>query len=133
MQNKIFGIEDFWGNYYQFIDGLFCDANFNILIGDNNFNDTGNGYVNYGKGATANINGYIKNVQGGTETGFIAKDGTGSNTTFYSDYASLYSGRLPYFGGSRSDGSSAGSFRLIVTQAAGVSDVGMASRACFVK
>ena len=89
--------------------------------------------MNYGKGATADVSGYIKNVQGGTETGFIVKDGTASDTTFYSDYGNLYSGRLPFFGGTHSAGSGAGAFRLYVSLAAGDAGATAASRACFVK
>lgn len=133
MQNKIFGIEDFWGNYYQFIDGMVTDASHNMLIGNDNFNDTGAGYTNHGKGATANVAGYISTVQGGTETGFIVKEAAGSETTHYADYGYLNSGSLPIFGGDRADAGMAGAFVLRVYQAPSSSSADCAARACFRK
>ena len=56
--------------------------------------------------------------QGTTEAGFVAKEVSGSATTHFTDYASLSASRLPYFGGSWSDGDYAGVFFLYVTHAA---------------
>nr|WP_259545015.1 hypothetical protein [Heyndrickxia oleronia] len=117
-QVKFCGIEDFWGNCYYWIDGLYSDSNWNILIGTENFNDTGSGYTNYGRGATANLSGYISDIQGRTETGFIIKASAGSTTTYYADYGDLYSSRLPYFGGSWANADAAGAFRLYVNDSA---------------
>ena len=119
-------IEDFWGNVYYWIDGFFCNASRNILIGNQSFNDTGSGYTNYGQGATSDIYGCINTIQGGTETGFVAKAVTGSNSTYYSDYGALCAGYLPVFGGYWSDGSTAGTFQLPVSYSASgvVSSIG---------
>ena len=46
LQMKLFGLEDFWGNVYEFIDGIFIDSSYNILTATENFNDTGSGYTN---------------------------------------------------------------------------------------
>ena len=46
--------------------------------------------------------------QGTNTGGFIAKAVTGSVTTYFSDYADLYAGCLPFFGGSWSYASNAG-------------------------
>lgn len=113
-QNKFCGIEDFYGNLRYWIDGMFSDANRNILIGNQNFNDTGAGYDNFGQGATANLSGYISDVQGGTETGFIIKAKDGSETTHYADYGDLNASCLPDFGGAWADASHAGAFYLNV-------------------
>ena len=100
LQMKLFGIEDFWGNMRQWIDGLFCDSSFNILTAFQNFNGTGSGYTNRGSaGISSNIIGRLKKVQGTTETGFVAKEVGGSDSTYFSDYARLFAGRLPFFGG----------------------------------
>lgn len=85
-----------------------------MLIGTENFNNTGAGYTDYGQGATANLSGHISGVQGGTETGFIIKETAGSATTYYADYGSLYDSRLPSFGGSWPSAGSAGAFLLYV-------------------
>jgi len=113
-QLKFCGIEDFWGNIYYWIDGLFSDADRNILIGNESFNDIGSGYTNYGQGATTNIVGYIDDIQGGTETGFIVKTANGSESTHYPDSAVLNVSRLPRFGGDWSAADKAGAFRLHV-------------------
>ena len=115
LQNKFCGVEDFWGNIQYWIDGFFSDANRNMLIGNQNFNDTGSGYTNYGQGATADLSGYISTVQGATETGFIVKAISGSTTTYYCDNGNLYASQVPYFGGDWSSKANAGAFRLFVT------------------
>ena len=46
---KLFGIEDFWGNYSWIVDGCLIDRNYNVLIGSDEFNDSGTGYTNFGE------------------------------------------------------------------------------------
>lgn len=120
-QMKFAGVEDFYGNMFYWIDGLFSDGSRNILIGTEGFNDTGSGYTNYGQGSTSNLGGYIGDVQGGTETGFIIKTSNGSATTHYADYGGRYAGRLSQFGGHWSNASHAGAFRLSVDRTASTS------------
>lgn len=110
-QLKFLGLEDYWGNRRQWVDGVFYDSSENILIGKNNFNDTGNGYSNFGKAQNTD-GGYISKVYGTNGQGFIPAEFSGSDSTYYSDYGNLTSGRLPYFGGHRSNGSTAGGFYL---------------------
>ena len=112
-------IEDMWGNLRWFIDGLFSDANRNILTAFTGFNDTGSGYTNRGQGATSDIGNYMSKPQGTTETGFIAKEVSGSATTHFTDYAYLYASCLPVFGGSWDYGGNAGVFYLNVDRDAG--------------
>lgn len=113
-QMKFLGIEDFWGNMYWWIDGLWSDANRNMCTAFQNFNDTGANYTSRGQGATANIGNYMSKPQGTNETGFIAKEVSGSATTYFSDGANLDASRLPIFGGAWNNGDAAGVFRLIV-------------------
>ena len=127
-QMKLFGLEDFWGNIWEWIDGLFSDASYNILTGTQGFNDTGDGYENQGKGATANIGNYMSKPQGSTGAGFIAKEVSGSATTYFCDYANLYASRLPIFGGDWSSASSAGACRLYVADTASNAAVHIAGR-----
>lgn len=118
VQMKFCGVEDFYGNLLYWLDGIVTDASRNILLANQNFNDTGSGYANYGQGATADIGGYISGVQGGTETGFIAKAVSGSETTYYPDQGYLYASKVGRFGGYRSDASYAGAFSLGLSNAA---------------
>lgn len=111
---KLFGIEDFWGNVWEWIDGLFCDASRYIKTAFQSFNDTGSGYTNRGQGATSDIGGYMSKPQGTSEAGFIAKEVSGSSTTYFADFAYLSAGCLPFFGGDWNYGAYAGAFRLYV-------------------
>ncbi len=112
-QLKFSGIEDFWGNYYCWIDGLYSDLDRNILIGNDNFNNDGSGYINYGQGSLNDIDGYISEVQGDTEKGFIIKQGNGSDTTYYTGLGSLLSGSIATFSGI--DGTE-GAFGIIISR-----------------
>lgn len=131
-QIKFAGIEDFYGNVYDWIDGLYSDANRNILTGFSGYNDSGSGYVNNGQGATANISGYISKTQGiNSNAGFIVKETNGSATTYYSDYGYLYASYLPFFGGYWSNGSDAGAFQLNVSNSASIAHAYLGARLSF--
>ena len=118
-QMKLFGLEDFWGNVYEFIDGIFSDSSRNILTATENFNDTGNGYTNRGaSGFSSDTGGWMSKVQGTSEKGFVLKEANGSETTYYSDSATVSASRLASFGGSWGDGAGAGWFRLFVSPSA---------------
>lgn len=116
-QVKCLGLEDFWGNIWEWIDGIYSDANRHILTGTDNFNDTGSGYTDQGQGASANIGNYMNDCQGTTETGFIAKEVSGSTTTYFCDFAYLSASCVAVFGGGWNGGASAGAFLLHVDNA----------------
>ena len=100
LQNKFCGIEDIFGNLQWILDGLYFDGNRNILIGTENYNDTGAGYINYGKYGTADVLNWLGTIQGGTETGFIYKGATGaSGTTHYCDTTFIATLSIPFVGG----------------------------------
>lgn len=130
-QMKFCGVEDFYGNMLYWIDGIFSDASRNMLINNQSFNDTGSGYTNYGQGATTDLGGYLNSVQGGTETGFIAKDTSGSATTYYPDYGNLNASRIASFGGSWNYASFAGAFGLRLSNSASGSDSSIGARLMF--
>lgn len=127
-QMKLFGIEDFWGNIWEWIDGIATDASWNMFTNTSNFQDDGkgSGYMNNGQGVTSNTGGWMSKPQGKTETGFLEKEVGGSETTYFSDSAHLYGGYVAKFGGSWSNGSGAGAFSLYVSYSASYSksDVG---------
>ncbi|HOL24636.1 MAG TPA: hypothetical protein PLN14_07920, partial [Candidatus Hydrothermia bacterium] len=127
-QMKFLGIEDFWGNCRWWIDGLFSDANRNIKTAFQNFNDTGNGYVDRGQGATSNIGDYMSKPQGTSQTGFIAKEVSGSASTYFCDHADLSASRLPTFGGAWNSASAAGAFCLFVNGPASYSSSSLGGR-----
>src|SRR5574344_391934 len=119
-QVKCLGIEDFWGNYWEFIDGLCTDASRNVLTCKcaANFDTDGTSYDNNGNGGvSANIGNYMSRCQGGSNAGFTAQTVAGSDSTYFCDYADLYASCLAIFGGCWNDASYAGAFRLDVTNA----------------
>lgn len=117
---KFLGIEDFYGNLYQWVDGLYCDSSYNIKTDYNNFTGTNGSTFRYSQpsGLSSSTYGYIQKIQGTNNTGFIIKSGGGSGSAYYADHARLYSGFFGYFGGSWSDGANAGAFRLYVDYSA---------------
>ena len=130
LQCKCLGIEDLWGNVYTWVDGIFSDANRNILTAFQNFNDMGSGYTNRGaSGHTSNFSNYIVKVMGTSEAGFIAAPGTGgSETTYFCDYGRVDASHLAIFGGSWSNAGVAGVFCLPVNNAASSSSAIFGSR-----
>ena len=133
LQMKMFGIEDFYGNLYQWIDGLYCNASWAILTTYKSFNDTGSGYLfNNSSGLSENTGGYMNQSQGTTQAGFNLKAGSGSSSTYYADYAFLYGGYLPCFGGNWSDASSTGAFRLGVSDSASDAGAAIGARLCYI-
>lgn len=127
-QMKFLGIEDFWGNLRWWIDGLFSDSNRNIKTAFQNFNDTGSGYTDRGQGATSDIGNYMSKPRGTSQTGFIAKEVSGSASTYFCDYAYLYASRLPDFGGYWDSASDAGAFCLYVNRDASSSNSTLGGR-----
>ena len=119
---KLFGLEDLWGNVFQWLSGLYCTSNYELLTTTDNFGtSTSSSSWEYttSSGVTSDIGGYITKVQGTNGGGFVVKVVNGSATTFFSDYGYLYGGYFPYVGGGWSYGANAGVFRCDVNYSAG--------------
>ena len=120
-QMKFMGIEDFWGNLYQWIYGLSSSADYHALTaytvpqfeGVSSWNDLGQIMTSY-------VGGYMSDPQGTNDLGFIPKSCSGSSTTYFADYADFGAECVPVFGGSFVDGSYAGAFLLYVNFYPGV-------------
>lgn len=111
-QIKLFGVEDLWGNANEWIDGLKVNGSREILTSN------GDEYINHGVRTNKNIQGFISDVQGTDELGFIAKSVEGSATTKWADNGSVWAGYVPTFGGHWQGGNNAGIFRLSIYYAA---------------
>ena len=108
---KFLGIEDFYGNLYQWVDGYVSGNNI-VLVADGNFNDTGDGYESHARHGSVSYS-YIKDVEGDNILAFTPKTGGASTTTYYADYGHIgNSAYVPAFGGYCGDGAYAGAFRL---------------------
>lgn len=128
LQMKLFGVEDFWGNVWEWVDGFVTNSTRNILTATTNFNDGGTGYTDNGQGATANIHGYMTKPHGTTGVGFALKDAGGSETTYFCDYPYLYASAVCMFGGHWNAGSHVGAFYLDGSTAASASYTTVAAR-----
>lgn len=115
-QMKLFGIEDCWGNLWEWIDGIFVSSSRNILTATENFNDSGSGYTDQGQGSSTDVSGYMSVSQGTSETGFLTKTGSGSASTYFCDTANMAAGGSCLFGGPYGDGTAAGIFHTNAAQ-----------------
>ena len=123
-QVKFLGIEDFYGDLFQWIDGLYCDSSFNIKTDYNNFTGTDGSSFRYSQssGVLSNTDGWMSKIQGTNNTGFVLRSAGGSLTTYYADNTSLNSGCFGSFGGCWSLGTAAGAFQLVIDYSASDSD-----------
>ena len=119
-QIKCLGIEDLWGNVQEWVDGIYSSSTRNILtaIYNKNMNDTGSGYQDNGQGASSDIGNYISKPHGTTEKGFVAKEVSGSASTYFCDYADLYASRVACAGGRYNGTDDSGVFRLDIDASA---------------
>ena len=129
---KFLGIEDFYGNLLQWIDGLYCDSSYNIKTDYNNFTGEDGSAFRYSQsGFSFIMNGYINKVSGTNNGGFVPLSANGSSSTYYADSAFLYSGCFGSFGGSWSNRATAGAFRLFVNYAASGSSSNLGCRVVY--
>lgn len=110
LQMRFQYIEDFYGNKYQWIDGVRSGGKSDMTTATDGFNDNGQNYKSYPIGFSGNVYSYSKKVQGTSELGFIIKENGASQSTYYCDYQDVYgnSARVPYFGGCCNDDSDGG-------------------------
>ena len=129
---KFLGIEDFYGNLFQWIDGLYCDSSYNVKTDYNNFTGEDGSAFRYSQsGFSFIMGGYINKISGTNNGGFVPLSASGSSSTYFADYAVLSSDCFGYFGGSWSDGASAGAFRLSVDYAASYSASSLGCRVVY--
>ena len=131
---KLFGLENLWGNVYQFISGLYSDSSRNLLTTTYNFGvSTSSSAWEYSvsSGVTSNIGNYMSVAQGTDHGGFVAKAVNGSSTTYFCDYAYLGASCFPDVGGAWSASDLAGVFRCGVGSSATGSSANVGSRLMF--
>lgn len=115
VQVKCLGIEDFWGNVYEWVDGI-ATKNNTAYTANGNYNNNCNGYT-AAKTIENTFSGYMSKAQGSRELGFTPFQTSGSTSTYYCDSTSLNVGSSVYFacfGGMWTEGANTGAFRLRV-------------------
>ena len=126
-QVKLFGIEDFYGNLYQWLDGLYATSN-SIKTDYRNSVFTDSDGNNFQFNTSCDIpDKYYYNIQkilGTNNSGFVMKTGTDSNRghNYYCDLCRLNSNYFSLSGSSWNGGSNAGVFLLNVYY--GASEIG---------
>lgn len=127
------GIEDFYGNIFQWVDGMFCNNSYQVMVTPDNktFNDSASGFRNVGKFVNSNLYGRISKVAHTNEGGYFGKEFNGSDTTYYCDYGYSYGGCFAWFGGSWGNDLYVGAFCLSVSYSASYSYSNLGSRLVF--
>ena len=123
---KCLGIEDLWGNCWEWLDGC-VTINYNVHTSTGGFNDAGKGYINRGIACYAGYSGtYITSVAGTSELGFYPTAAVGSDTTYFCDGFWQGASCVAKAGGSWASGAICGVFALAVDNAASdtYSDIG---------
>ncbi len=134
VQVKCHGIEDLWGNIFEWIDGFITTDK--IKIADGNFNDTGDGYEIAAE-LPESVYGVITDIHGDNKLGFAPKaadNDIDAGETYYCNYGSTWkddTGYVPIFGGYRSDGASAGAFCFDCGYSASYAYPFIGARLCF--
>jgi len=117
---KLFGLEDFYGNIYEFIDGIYSNSNRSLLAADGNYNNTGSGYTTISSAtASSNWSGYMRYPVGTNAGGFaplVTNTNKGDENTYFCDFANVSADRLAGFGGKWSNGDHVGVFLLSATR-----------------
>lgn len=115
VQNKLFGIEDFWGNLNCIIDGVVTSSGYDILTSTENFDEHGQHYqFSVSSGFNSSGSGNLTKVQGVNHAGFIVKnfnDDT-TRTSYYCDRAHLNAQSFMVLQGYRNYHNNSGCFSL---------------------
>lgn len=135
-QIKCLGIEDFWGNIFQWVDGITTDSSRRLCVCHipSSFSDSTSGTnINViESGVLSNIGNYLSKVQGSTDGGFVAKEVNGSDSTYFCDTAKLGTSCVACFGSSFNEGTYAGAFNLAVSYSVSYKYDGAGSRLMYV-
>lgn len=133
---KFLGIEDFYGNVWEMVDGctLVNDV-YKLTRYKARHNDTGTSAevsIASGLSAEAGDNGKcLKSVQGTNDAMFLPSQVDGSSSTFFCDYFWIADGvRIVLFGGDWLSGASAGAFCWHLDFGAGNAASNVGSRLC---
>ena len=112
---KFLGIEDFWGNCYQWIDGFYCNSSYQLCTYYKNFTNTDSGTspdytLASGVSSNSSASGFITEIVGTNNGGFIPKIAGGSSSTYYCDDHYLRPNYHVMFGGYYNQNANAGVF-----------------------
>ena len=144
VQVKCLGIEDFWGNIYEWVDGIATRYFYIYTAKGGMYNDDVVGY-NVAKTVEDAVGGnvywdYMTKAQGTRELGFAPLQAAGSESTYYCDKVTLYltddistdKVSIAIFGGRWRGDTSCGVFNLDVNSSVSHTDENVGARlSCF--
>ena len=131
---KLFGIEDFWGNCQEFVEGVEVDANYNFITSWNSFSGEGVTASSYttssGRSSNLALN-FIQNVSGTNNSGFLPVAGGASGTsssTYWADKGAMSASSIGYFSGNNLTNGVIGPFLFSITATASYSNSKVSAR-----
>ena len=126
------GVENIYGNVYQFVDGININNNVPYVTNDDSnwADDTATNYTSLGV-TLHNGNGYQGDLEQ-ISRGFLPADVTGSSSTKITDnYYQDTGWRVFLLGGCANNGSLAGVFSVNADAASSLANVAVGGRVCF--
>ena len=90
---KLFGLENVWGVYGTYVDGIGCytyEKGNGLLVATDNFNPNMNGYTLYEISIASTTSKYFSNIVGTSELAFYPISFGGSSTTYFCDIGNQY-------------------------------------------
>ena len=131
------GIENFYDNLWNFVDGINIKADNKLWIADNGFqSDLFSAPYVYTNLILCNVSGYPTDIKvnNNYKYQFLASTVGGSTSTYLTDYYYQSTGnRIALFGGAWTDGGGLGAFHWNLGNAAGVVDRSIGGRLIFKK
>ena len=130
---KFLGVENFYGNVWEFVDGLtIVDYVCKITEDPNKYDDVGTSYeITAGTVPSGASGSYIKEMQATNDAPFLPSVVGGSETTYFCDALWTNSGtRVALFGGAWADAGQVGAFYWSLTDDASSADSYVGSRLC---
>ena len=130
---KFLGVENFYGNVWEFVDGLtIVDYVCKITEDPSKYDDVGTSYeITAGTVPSSASASYIKTMQATNDAPFLPSVVGGSETTYFCDALWTNSGtRVAIFGGNWYDAGQVGAFCWFLSNDASSSNANLGSRLC---
>lgn len=132
---KFLGVEDFYGNVWEWADGAVLNTLvYKLTRNPSLYNDTGAGYeisAACGMTKSANNDKYITKLQLTNDLGFLPAASGGSSSTFWCDNMWIADAvQVVFFGGGWGDAAQAGAFCWTLDSAASYAGASVGSRLC---
>ena len=127
------GVEDFYGNYHQWVDGIYIDSDggVNVLLDNSTFNNEYSGYTKTQATTSNNLSQQIMHVTKDSKGLFVPSLTGASDSTHYCDYTLIRTGYCGTFGGSSMDDKRVGIFNMIFNYYPETSPTNTTSRLCY--